>query len=45
MARHINRVEDLFEDNPLVFDDCEVSNQLARKKKMAENADLMKNHV
>ena len=26
LARHINRVEDLFEDNPLVFDDCEVSN-------------------
>ena len=45
MARMINKVEDLFEANPLTFDDQSVALQLERLKKIKQNANLLKSHV
>ena len=41
MARMIHKVEDLFESNPLMFDDIQVSTQLMRLKKMKQSANLL----
>ena len=45
MSRKINKVEDLFDSNPLNFDGSSVSHQLDRLKKLKQNADLLKSHV
>ena len=43
--RRIGKVEDLFESAPLSFDDSDVSMQLARLKKLKQDASMLKSHV
>lgn len=45
MGRKINKIEDLYENNPLNFDDCDVNRQLTKLKKMKQDAHLLKSHV
>ena len=45
MIRMINKVEDLFDNNPLMFDDSRVSFQLSRLKKIKSDANMLKSHV
>lgn len=43
--RMVNKVEDLFESAPIMFDDSRVSQQLARLKKIKFDANMLKSHV
>ena len=41
----INKVEDLFDSAPILFDDTRVTAQLMKLKKLKQDANLLKSHV
>ena len=43
--RMVNKVEDLFESAPIMFDDSQVGQQLTRLKKLKFDANMLKSHV
>ena len=43
--RTINKVEDLFDSAPIMFDDTKVTAQLTRLKKIKQDANMLKGHV
>lgn len=45
MLRMVNKVEDLFDSAPILFDDSQVNAQLARMKKLKQDANMLKSHV
>ena len=45
ISRMISKVEDLFDSNPIMFDDTRVSAQLTRLKKLKQDAGMLKSHV
>ena len=45
IMRTTNKVEDLFDSNPMMFDYSQVATQLARQKKMKQDANMLLSHV
>ena len=45
VLRMISKVEDLFDNAPILFDDTRVTAQLTKLKKLKQDANLLKSHV